>query len=305
MIYENKAINEYGLTYFLFGGGQDSTYILLKIINDPIFRAKHVKGRLLVAMSNTGDEHLHTYEHIQFIKQLCEANGIEFMFIEATDGHHPSTWQSLMGQYKRNKSIGSAAFRQTCTDNLKVKPTDNFLDSWIRYNYGYQRLTRKKAIYQFVKDHGRIRLILGFAAGEEKRTSNGSKFDPIWKQKNVDRHYPLITDGVDRAGSIALNEKLLPHKVLPSNCKRCLYMSEQELVWLYRNEPKDFFEWVEVEKQKLEFYAEKGIANNYGVFGKITLLQKLEISLSKYGHWSNEQLDEYKYSHGHCIKTKY
>ncbi len=297
--------NHYGLTYLLFGGGQDSTYILLKIINDPEFRAKHVKGRLLVAMSNTGNEHEHTYKHIEYIQKLCFDNGIEFMFINNSDGYHGKTWPSLLDQYRNNNSIGSAAFRQTCTDNLKVKPTDRFLEDWIIRNYGYSEFKRKRAIYEFVKDHGRIRLILGFAAGEEKRTSNGNKFDAVWKKINVDRYYPLIVDGIDRAQCIEYNEKMVEHLVFPSNCMNCLYLSEAELVWLYRFFPKNFLEWSELEASKIRFYDEKGIVNNYGVFGNKNLFQKLEVALTKYGHWSDDQLNEYKYSHGHCIKTKY
>lgn len=297
-------MNKYGLTYFLFGGGQDSTYILLKIIFDKEFRSRHIKGRLIVAMSDTGNEHDHTYDHLVWIQNLCINHDIAFFFIRKTDGYHGKNWRSLTEQYRNNKSIGSAAFRQTCTDNLKVKPTDNFLETFIQYQYGYTG-TRKKAIYQFVKDNGMIRLILGFAEGEEKRTSNGNKFDAVWKKINVERYYPLIIDKIDRQACIDYNETKVPHLVFPSNCKLCLYQSDQEILWLHRFAPQDFKEWQELEEAKIKHYADKGILNNYGVYGKITLAQKLDKAQKLYGHWTDQELNEYKYSHGHCIKTKY
>ncbi len=53
---ENKA-----LTVLAFGGGQDSTAILYRIALDKAFRSRYVKGDLLVLMSDTGNEHPHTY----------------------------------------------------------------------------------------------------------------------------------------------------------------------------------------------------------------------------------------------------
>ena len=44
------------LTVLSFGGGQDSTTIIEKIIDDEAFRRRYVEGRLLVVMSDTGDE---------------------------------------------------------------------------------------------------------------------------------------------------------------------------------------------------------------------------------------------------------
>jgi hypothetical protein len=44
---------------------------------------------------------------------------------------------------------------------------------------------------------------------------------------------------------------------------------------------------------------------NYGVYGTITLTEKLDQAKKKYGHWSDEQLWDYKMSHGHCVKSSY
>lgn len=289
------------MTIFSFGAGQDSTTILYKILFEPSFRAKHVKGRLIVIGSDTGNEHEHTYLHVENIKSRCNSLGIEFHWVTPDMGFHPTTWQSLTFQYKRNKSIGSAAFKQTCTDNLKVKVVDNYTEYLLASIIGEER--GRKRIFRHYIDN-KIRLILGFADGEDKRTSNGNKFDPIWKKKSVERYYPLIIEGLSRQDCIDYNTKLYPNeKVWPSNCMFCFYQSDQEILWLYRFYPIKFYEWVEMEKGKLEKYA--GAEKNYGVYGKITLEQKLEKAISLYGHWTDDQLNEYKYSHGHCIKSKY
>jgi hypothetical protein len=45
------------ITILSFGAGQDSTAILYRIVLDPEFRKAYVKGKLVVIMSDTGDEH--------------------------------------------------------------------------------------------------------------------------------------------------------------------------------------------------------------------------------------------------------
>lgn len=290
------------MTVFSFGGGQDSFTILLKIIHDKEFKKRHIKGRLIVVGSDTGDEHPHTYEAIKKANSLCKENNIEFYWITPDMGFHPKTWRSLFYQFIKNSSVGSVAFKQTCTDNLKIKVVDNFIDKWIRVELNYPAF-RKKSYHKWYQLTGeKIRLILGFAAGEESRTSNGNKYDAVWKKKTVERYYPLIIENLTRQDCINFNAGH-NYTVYPSNCMRCFYQSDQEILWLYRNYPDKFNEWVEVEKRKLEKYinAEK----NLGVYGKITLTEKLEKAISLYGHWTDEELNDYKFSHGHCIKSKY
>lgn len=291
------------MTVFSFGAGQESIYLLHRLIFDRDFYNATVKGHLVVVGSDTGNEHDHTYEAVQFVKQLCRENFIEFHWVTPDMGFHPKTWQSLTYQYERNSSIGSAAFRQTCTDNLKIKVVNNFIEQWLKDKYGYEG--RNKIAYHKYMDefNDPIRLILGFAAGEESRTGNGNKFDPKWKQRAMLRYFPLIEIGATRQTCIDYNEANIDMKIYPSNCKLCFYQSDQEVLWLFRNDPDTFYHWVAMEKKKLEKYA--GVSKNNGVFGKITLEEKLAKAQKLYGDWSDERLDEYKYSHGHCIKSKY
>lgn len=295
-------MKESAITFLSNGAGQDTTYLIHRFINDPEFKARHVKGQLIVVGSDTGDEHDHTYEHIHYLRYICKNAGIPFYWLIPEMGFHSLAWQSLFGQFYRNNNIGSAAFSQTCTDNLKVQVINKFMEWYLFKHYGYP-MAQKKGFYQFYEDHGALRLILGFADKEESRTANGNKFDPVWKVKSVERYYPLIIEGVDRQAAINYNEANIPHPVFPSNCMRCFYMSDQEIVWLWRFYPAKFIEWKEREAAKLEKHKDKEI--NLGVYGKLNLDQKLEKALKLYGDWTDDQLNEYKYSHGHCIKSKY
>lgn len=291
------------MTVFSFGAGQESIYILHKIIHDEQFKARHIKGELLVVGSDTGCEHPHTYAAVAYCKALCAANGINFQWVTPDMGFHPATWQSLTYQYERNGSIGSASFQQTCTDNLKVKVVNNATEHWIKSKHGLAGLC-KRSYYEFVALNGEpIRLILGFAKGEEHRIKNGNQFDPKWKKDTMVRHYPLIEDGIGRQDCITYNAANLPIKVFPSNCMMCFYQSDQEVLWLFRNHTAVFNEWVRLESNKLEKYKHK--EKNFGVYGKITLTEKLAKAQSLYGHWTDEELNDYKFSHGHCIKSKY
>lgn len=297
------------LTVFSYGGGQDSFTILLMLVYDRNFRRKYAPNRLLVLMSDTGEEHPETYQHVNnVVYPMCKAYEIEFRFITNDMGFHSDAWKTLTHQYRRNNMIGNAAFRQTCTDNLKIKVIDNYVENWLKINYFWgMKLTRKRAYYDFKNQFGKIKLLLGFAAGEEKRVK-GNALVPKWKQECVEKVYPLIDLEMDRA---ACHTKIAEYGYeipMPSNCMICFYMSQQELLWLYRNYPNKFGEWVELEKNKMEKSRRLGVPDNknYGAFASTkTLEQKLSEAQVKYGHWSNEELHNYKMSHGHCVRSKY
>lgn len=295
---------EIALTVVSYGGGQDTTYFVHRLCVDPAFRAKHIAGKLLIVGSDTGDEHPHTYQNIERVKKLCALHNIEFHWLTNDMGYHREAWKTLTHQYIKNSSCGSAAYQQTCTDNLKVKVVDRFVESWIKSRYGYTG-TKKRAFYQFYTSQGPIRLILGFAAAEEGRTSAGNKFDAKWKRDTVQRYYPLIIDGTSRQDCINYLEAA-DWTVFPSNCMRCFYQSLPEILWLYRNYPAKFNEWVAIEKAKIDKYAASGFeGKNFGVYGKKTLSEKLVQAIEQFGHLTDDELNEYKYSHGHCIKSKY
>lgn len=297
------------ITFLSFGGGQDSTDILYRIIKDPAFRNRYVRGHFMVIMSATVNEHDHTNDHVKFIALLCEQHGIEFYLIDPIRGHHPASWPGLVEWMMANDGIMSKAYPKSCTDNLKIRPIYNFLDWYIAQKfYGVdirKRGAGKNFIKRYAADHGKVRVLLGIAKGEESRV--GSNLPAKWMQDTIERVYPLITEGVDRQGAQdSMRSYGLPVP-MPSNCKLCPYMSPIELLWLHRFQPKDYELWVALETNKIAKWAALGIDpdKNYGVNGLTRLSVALHNAIVKYGHMTDDQLTEYKFSHGHCVKSKY
>jgi tRNA(Ile)-lysidine synthase TilS/MesJ len=105
-------IHASGLTALSFGGGQDSTAILYRLIFDPKFREIYAPNHLVVAMADTGNEHPKTYLHVKYCEKLCKRHDIPFFLI--TPDIHTDAWQSLLHQYRKNNTCGSAGgFRKT------------------------------------------------------------------------------------------------------------------------------------------------------------------------------------------------
>lgn len=311
------------LTILSFGGGQDSTCILYKIIHDETFRNKWIAGDLLVLMTDTGNEHPHTYLHITYIENLCKQNKIPFYFIRSQMGYHPRTWPSLQYQFSRNDTIMTVAFKKVCTDNLKIKPLYNFLDHYIAityFRYAEQNPPKgKKYIKKFVNLYGSIRVLLGIAAGEEARIAKTSKvkakrkqldlFKPYkkpssgWMEKCILKQYPLVVERLDRKDCQEYMRSLNLPIPFPSNCMMCPYLTKIEILWHYRNLPQELEEWKRYEKAKLV----KNVAKprNLGVKGEMTLQEYLDEALLEFGHLTDKELDDYKFSHGHCVMSSY
>ena len=239
------------VTLLSYGGGQDSTAILYRIMLDPAYRKKYVTGKLLVVMSDTGNEHPATYKQIGIMKKLCKKHDIEFSFLTGKSGFHRSGWENgLKFIYRKRNVIGMIGGTQMCTDNLKIKPVDRFLEHWIIKNYEVKSNDKNisVAMLNFAGKYGRIRLLLGFAHGEGRDIKSG-KLDPAWKRRIVDRVYPLVEDKWDREACHEYINSLPAEYPLPtpSNCMICFYSSKQELVWLDRFMPKEMAEWIELE----------------------------------------------------------
>lgn len=309
------------LTILSYGGGQDSTAILYKLFLDPEWKRKYVSGDLLIIMADTGCEHPETYQYVEHIKGFVKSEGGNFIHLKSSMGYHGPTWPDLVSQYKLHSSIGSKAYPKTCTMNLKVVPIYRFVDEYIGKvylgwdTYKYEPRRQKKAMYELVKQTGaKIRVIIGFAKGEEKRVKTSydeygilkAFADPKWMRDTVEKIYPLITEGVDRFGAIKIIESYGHPVPLPSNCMFCPFMNDLELLWLYRFYPEKYKEWVELEATKIEKYkAVTEPGKNFGVFGKKLLPQVLQETIQKYPQITNEELQAHKMTHGHNITTSY
>jgi len=260
-------------------------------------------------MSDTGDEHIQTYEHIAFIQSFCQRHDIEFYFLRPADGYHPAGCFGLIPWLKKNSSIMSKAYAKTCTDNLKIRPIYNFLDEYIGRRIYHEdipyRQSRKGFIKRYVQRHGKINVLLGISAEEKHRL--GKPLRTPWMIECIQRVYPLVELGMTRQRCqdwIVAHGLPLPP---PSNCMRCPFLSEVELVWLFRFYPAYFHEWVEMERKKVQKCKTAGIPDNrnLGVNGSRMLPEMLRIALEKYGHWTDAALNDYKMSHGHCVRSKY
>ena len=308
------------LTVLSYGAGQDSKAILVRLIHDKEFRKKYAPGDLLVVISATGDEHDETYMEIRRSERLCKDHGIPYFYVTPDMGYHSPSWQSLRHFYRTKTTIGSVAFSRTCTDRLKVTPFWKFMEDYIAEKYGVVA-GRKKGFYQFTAQHGKIRCLIGIASGEERRIADHSKNPNKWFRECVDVQYPLVDLGMDRKACqeyIRNAGHIVPP---PSNCILCHFANLTELEYVRRFEPESMAEWIQLERAKLDKYRhldeapngeEHNVGNkgarkirNLGVFGVKSLPEKVEEARLKHMEWSDDQVREYRFSHGHCAASKY
>ena len=303
------------LTVLSFGGGQDSTAILLKILTDERFKERYAPDKLVVIMSDTGNEHPYTYEHVKYVDEMCKTKDIPFFFLTKEDGFHSEAWQDLITPQLRDegekfKPTMVQLGTKSCTDKLKIAPIYKFLDEYINDLMGYEfnvKSTRgclKKAIKKFHEEEGKIRVLIGFAKGEEKRSIKANQIQDkdyaqggdSWR-KAIYREYPLIDESLDRSECQKFIEETIGHCPMPSNCILCPYQSDAELVWLSRNYPDWLEVWYKIEEKKLARYTH--IVKNHGVYNsKKPLKTKVSEAIVKYKGWTDEQLNGYKNCHG-------
>lgn len=295
------------LTVLSYGGGQDSDTILKKYFYDADFRAKYAPEDFLVIMSDTGDEHASTYKHVIEVQQQCKERGIKFVFITEDRGYH-GAWGNLRSQMRRTNTIFSKAFPKSCTDKLKIVPIYKYLDDYIFETYqGMPHSGRKAAIKAFAEKYGKIDVLIGISKGEEKRVADPAKAAklPKWQQVALNKVYPLIDLGLDRQGCQDYIRSTGHTVPTPSNCVLCPWANEIELLYLYRFHRTDYEEWVELERNKLDANKHMG-EKNLGVWGsRAPIPEWLKAAEKKHGHMSDEELSEYKMSHGHCVASKY
>jgi 3'-phosphoadenosine 5'-phosphosulfate sulfotransferase (PAPS reductase)/FAD synthetase len=329
------------LTCLSFGGGQDSWAILLKIIHDPEFKKEYAPNDLVVIMSDTGNEHPYTYKAVREAEKLCKKHDIPFFFLKAGDFYHTPAWPNLKHNMIKNKIVLSAWGKKSCTASLKIAPVNKKLTDYMVDLYGIPlgdetldlfpemakpdpKSASKKAWERYaLRFNTKVRVIIGFAKGEEGRALNVLDLPEglaEWQKKHVQYCYPLIEQEWDRQDAQKIILKHYKYLIPPSNCMLCFFQSDVELVWLERNHPEEFAEWVQIERAKLDRF--EGEAKNHGVYEGWTLPEKLEYAkkntLAKatkkwkpelddkpIGTWTDDELWDYKLSHGHCVKSAY
>lgn len=292
-------------TVLSYGIGQDSTAILLKCLHDSNFRQQYVHGELIVVTADTKNEHAKTQLYLEYIKNLCHKNEIRFYHLNPKI-YATGAWKDgLIGFYEKHNAIGSKAFPKTCTDNLKIRPIYKFLEMFIHIEFNTKSYGKKKAFYEYYHQYGKIDVLLGIAKGEEKRASENGSTGIKWFDKCINKVYPLIDLEMNRKSCQDYIQKLGYQVPFPSNCILCPFMSQQELLYLFKYNNKWYNKFVELEAAKIKKNSLK-TKKNLGVWGTKELLpQILEQAIKKYGHMTKRELEEYKFSHGHCVTSKY
>lgn len=330
------------LTVFSNGLGQDSAALWNLYRNDRDFRKKYAPNDVIFVTAATGDEHsatpamadylgdsMMTDQYCEHMKIVCAEEGIPFFHLTNDLGLHSEKWMTLNVQYDAHKTVGSKAFPKTCTSNLKITPIYKFLTWYIAKRYGYC-VTDKNGTLQgdgvidFAAENGPVTMIIGIAKGEEGRRSDPKSthvvksgveagktvFDqPRWRREGFTNQYPLVDLGLNRAACQEYIKSVGAVLPFPSNCRRCPWMSLQELLWLYTFDEPTFWDWSRQEGNKLDANAGKcadsGIENKCVWGGTNTLEEMLIEAIQLYGHWSPRQLMDYKLSHGSCALNKF
>lgn len=302
----------YELLVLSYGGGQDSTALLLKLLFDKKFQQAYSFNHLLIIMSDTGNEHDHTYQYVRnVVAPLCESEKIEFIFLTKDMGYHSPTWPDLLSFFERTDTCGCKGARfHVCSVRLKVDPIYKVLESWMGRRFDLKTVdpdskvgSKKKGFYEFAGKYGPIGMIIGFARGEEDRRAPIHTL-PRWSQETVQRIYPLIDLEMDRAKCQKYIADQGVEVPFPSACEICQFQPEQSLLWLYLNKPAMYERWVKIEAAKLAKFAHLG-AKNHGVWPNRTLPEVLEEAMKKYGAMSREALVAHKFSNGHDVKSQY
>jgi hypothetical protein len=295
------------LSILSFGAGQDSTFILYKLLRDQQYRSRYAPGKLIVIMADTGNEHPFTYQHVKFCQQLCAEHGIEFYFLG--DEWRSKAWKGgLKGHYRRYDVVmGKSMGRKSCTDQLKIQPIYRFLATYVNNNFlnGMFRPENKQSLKVFVERFGKVNVLLGISAEEAARRIDKTEVEkmPVYMRICINKQYPLAEEGITRKDcQNGIIEMGLPLPY-PSNCIWCPFLSKAEIVWLHRNLPDELEELKEREAAKLKKFSSK--EKNFGVFGTKDIGVILEKALEEFGHMSDQELDEYKMSHGHCVSSSY
>ena len=321
-----NVFNPHRPTRVLFvGGGQDSVALLMLYAHDETFRNQYAPDVNFVAvMSDTGNEFPDTISYVTGLETFCRIARIDFTFVKSEMGFHGRTWPSLTAQMERNSNVMGVAFPKTCTDNLKVKVCYRFLAQWLRDHYGY--LGPDPAVYQQYRlAFGKLVTWIGFADGEQSRAQtpvpkpkaaieghqtelfapvdSGPAYIPKWRKQCVSHIYPLLDLSHDRAACQRIIAGYGQPVPMPSNCMFCPFQNLAECVYLFRTQPLSWAYWVEREAAKLAKFSH--LTLNLGVKGRLTLPEFLAKALLKYGDWTTEQLREYRFSHGHCVTSKY
>lgn len=157
--------------------------------------------------------------------------------------------------------------------------------------------------------------MIGIARGEESRAKCSNQYSlfpdekdkdnsiPVYRKKTVNVIYPLIDVGYNRYDCQNYIESVGMPVPEPSNCMFCPFQNEKEVVLLKRKYPQAYQEWVGYEYEKMLKNIDK--PTNLGVKGKQTLNEYIQLAEYKFRNVATRELEHYRFSHGHHVKSKF
>ena len=291
-----------------FGAGQDSTALLEMWLGEEDFRKRWPTEHMIVVFSDTGDEHVSTYQHLKRQQERLEdRDGIELAWITPDMGYHRDSWPSLTQHWERTNTIGSKKMPKSCSENLKSSVIYKWLDDRIGELFGFES-GRKKALYRYRDRYGPVPVMLGIAADEEGR-AKGNDTGPKWMQRTVRRVYPLIDLGMDREDCQEKIRELGGTVPRPSLCQHCPFKRKEDLLLMEKNQPEVLKEWIRLENEKLKAWEEeceeRGIENSTVWGDGRTLPEVLEDAKEEHADTPMSEIEEKAFSEGHCVSTTY
>jgi 3'-phosphoadenosine 5'-phosphosulfate sulfotransferase (PAPS reductase)/FAD synthetase len=317
-----------GLVVLSFGAGQDSTTILYRLIQEPKVRAKALEDRnFAVVFADTGNERPETYDHAWYIYNICRYHGIKFAHLASPEtvemhrkngrdpshlltGYESRTWTSLGGQYRRNSSL-AVRNNKSCTDNLKIRPIYRWLDhlcDQLMDNDG-KGDRGKRHILEYTERYGRIRMMIGFTKGEEKRIKKSLNFAGAKWFSKIARTFPLADWGFDRLDCINYMQQSKFNDCPPSMCMMCPNVTKHSLIILWHEHRWEFIEWCRHERRKAEKWIPiqkaKGKRHVMALGRKYNLIEELRMAMKELAHMSYQEIKDYHFTHGHCISNGY
>ena len=227
---EQKLILETDFVICSFGGGTNSTALLIECVN------RGIKIDLIL-FADTGGERPFTYHHVYWMSQWLITKG--YPSIITVKAPNVTLEQDCLN---RNALPSVAYGFKTCSQRFKIQPQD-------------KAINQNPHARQALKDGHRLVKLIGFDADEPYRANKeyNDKFTRI---------YPLIEWDMGRAECIQSikNEGLvLPGK---SSCFFCPNSKPSEIKWLEQTHP-DLMHRALTMEQQADLKEIKGLGRNF------------------------------------------
>jgi hypothetical protein len=221
-------VSEYPIRVLSFGAGVQSSTLLRMAIAGEIEPVQHA------IFADTGWEPKPVYEHMQQMRTLAEAAGIEFHIVSAgnirDDTLNPDHRFASMPVHVVNLEGNGAMGRRQCTSEYKIKPL-----------VAKQREIAGLKSGERCKEH-RITSVIGISLDEVQRMK-----DPLFPW--IKNEYSLVDLRMTRHDCLMYHHKREIQKPPRSACIGCPYHSDKEWRHMKDNDPDSWADAVFIDDQ--------------------------------------------------------